>query len=167
MPGLTGPTESAALKAAPRRLPAAISPKQRALSTKRWRGFNDEPARGSLAALIARQHWRAGAASVAADDINYRRFFIVSDLAAIRIEREEVFDHVHALTFQLVEEGLVDGLRVDHIDGLYDPKAYCLLCVPSAPARSISSSRRSLRRTSSCGPTGMSKARPDMSSPAL
>ena len=72
-------------------------------------------------------------ASVAADDINYRRFFIVSDLAAIRIERDEVFDHVHALTFQLVEEGLVDGLRVDHIDGLYDPKAYCLALRAKCP----------------------------------
>ena len=44
-----------------------------------------------------------------------------------------MFDHVHALTFQLVEEGLVDGLRVDHIDGLYDPKAYCLALRAKCP----------------------------------
>ncbi len=75
--------------------------------------------------LIGRQHWRAARYSVAADDINYRRFFIVSDLAGVRIERDEVFEHVHRLTFQLVEEGWIDGLRVDHIDGLFDPAGYC------------------------------------------
>ncbi len=79
-----------------------------------------------IAALIARQNWRAARYSVAADDINYRRFFIVSDLGAIRIERDEVFDHAHRLIFQLVEEGWVDGLRIDHIDGLFDPRAYAL-----------------------------------------
>jgi len=87
---------------------------------------NDEPGRAGLAALIERQAWRPARYSVAADDINYRRFFVVSDLAAVRVEREDVFEHVHALTFQLVAEGWIDGLRIDHIDGLYDPKAYCL-----------------------------------------
>lgn len=88
--------------------------------------INTAPNRAALAQLIEQQNWRPARYSVAADDINYRRFFVVSDLAAIRIEREEVFDRVHALTFQLVAEGLVDGLRVDHIDGLRDPHAYCL-----------------------------------------
>jgi (1->4)-alpha-D-glucan 1-alpha-D-glucosylmutase len=88
--------------------------------------FNDAEAPSHLNQLISRQHWRPAHFSVAADDINYRRFFIVSDLAAIRIEREDVFDHVHRLVFSLVEEGWIEGLRVDHIDGLYDPKAYCL-----------------------------------------
>lgn len=88
--------------------------------------MNDEAGRGALSRLIERQHWRPARASVAADDINYRRFFIVSDLAAIRVERDDVFDHVHALPLQLIAEGLVEGLRIDHIDGLYDPKAYCL-----------------------------------------
>jgi (1->4)-alpha-D-glucan 1-alpha-D-glucosylmutase len=88
--------------------------------------LNGPEGRNDLEAIIAEQHWRPARYSVAADDINYRRFFIVSDLAAIRVEQDEVFDHVHALTFQLVEEGLVDGLRIDHVDGLYDPKAYCL-----------------------------------------
>ncbi len=76
--------------------------------------------------LIQQQHWRPARYSVAADDINYRRFFIVSDLAAVSVERDDVFEHVHRIPLQLVEEGLVDGLRVDHIDGLRDPKAYCL-----------------------------------------
>jgi (1->4)-alpha-D-glucan 1-alpha-D-glucosylmutase len=79
-----------------------------------------------LARLCERQNWRAARYSVAADDINYRRFFIVSDLAAIRVEQQEVFDHAHRLVFQLVEEGLVEGLRIDHIDGLYDPRQYTL-----------------------------------------
>jgi (1->4)-alpha-D-glucan 1-alpha-D-glucosylmutase len=88
--------------------------------------INGQEGGAALDGLIARQHWRPARFTVAADDINYRRFFIVSDLAAIRIERDDVFDHVHALVFQLVAEGLINGLRVDHIDGLYDPKAYCL-----------------------------------------
>jgi (1->4)-alpha-D-glucan 1-alpha-D-glucosylmutase len=88
--------------------------------------FNSCSGRGELASLIAAQFWRPARYSVAADDINYRRFFIVSDLAAIRIERDEIFDEVHRLTFEFVKRGLVDGLRVDHVDGLYDPKAYCL-----------------------------------------
>ena len=54
-----------------------------------------------------------------------RRFFIISDLAGIRVERPEVFEHVHRLVFKLIEEGLVEGLRIDHVDGLYDPRAYC------------------------------------------
>ena len=76
--------------------------------------------------LIGQQHWRPARYSVAADDINYRRFFVVSDLAGIRVERDNVFEYVHRLPLQLVAEGLVDGLRIDHIDGLHDPKAYCL-----------------------------------------
>jgi (1->4)-alpha-D-glucan 1-alpha-D-glucosylmutase len=88
--------------------------------------FGAPEGRDALIKLISAQHWRPARYSVAADDINYRRFFIVSDLAAIRVEREEVFEPVHRLTLDLVREGLVDGLRVDHVDGLYDPKAYCL-----------------------------------------
>jgi (1->4)-alpha-D-glucan 1-alpha-D-glucosylmutase len=88
--------------------------------------FNGQQGRRDLATLIERQNWRAARYSVASDDINYRRFFIVSDLAAIRIEKREVFDHAHRLVFQLVEEGWVEGLRIDHIDGLFDPKRYAL-----------------------------------------
>ncbi|MBU1336702.1 MAG: malto-oligosyltrehalose synthase [Alphaproteobacteria bacterium] len=78
----------------------------------------------ALDALIARQHWRIAHHSVAGDEINYRRFFINSDLAGIRIDRPDVFAHAHALIFALIAEGLVDGLRIDHIDGLLDPKGY-------------------------------------------
>lgn len=95
--------------------------------------FNSHAGRADLVALIDKQHWRAARYSVAADDINYRRFFIVSDLAAVRIEREEVFAHAHKLIFQLVQEGLVEGLRIDHIDGLYDPKQYALRLREACP----------------------------------
>ncbi|WP_236020880.1 malto-oligosyltrehalose synthase [Devosia sediminis] len=78
----------------------------------------------ALDGLIATQHWRLAHFAVASDEINYRRFFINSDLAGIRIDRREVFDHAHALIFDLIDEGLVQGLRLDHIDGLLDPKAY-------------------------------------------
>ena len=70
------------------------------------------------------QFWRPAKFSLANDAINYRRFFAVSDLAGVRVEDPEVFEATHALILALVEEGLVDGLRVDHIDGLRDPKAY-------------------------------------------
>lgn len=95
--------------------------------------FNSPAGRADFATLIEKQHWRAARYSVAADDINYRRFFIVSDLAAIRIEREAVFAHAHALIFDLIREGLVEGLRIDHIDGLYDPKAYALALRAASP----------------------------------
>ncbi len=78
----------------------------------------------ALDSLIASQHWRLAHFAVAADEINYRRFFINSDLAGIRIDRPDVFDHAHALIFALIADGLVDGLRIDHVDGLLDPKGY-------------------------------------------
>jgi (1->4)-alpha-D-glucan 1-alpha-D-glucosylmutase len=64
-------------------------------------------------------HWR-----VATDEINYRRFFDINDLAALRMERAEVFEATHALVLRLIAEEAVDGLRIDHPDGLYDPAQY-------------------------------------------
>ena len=77
-----------------------------------------------LDALIQEQYWRAAHFRVAADDINYRRFFNINDLAGIRMELPEVFDHAHRLVFRLLKSGVLDGLRIDHIDGLLDPKGY-------------------------------------------
>ncbi len=77
-----------------------------------------------LNALIRQQHWRTAHFMVAGDDINYRRFFNINDLAGLRMEIPAVFDHGHHLVFRLMREGLVDGLRIDHIDGLFDPKGY-------------------------------------------
>jgi (1->4)-alpha-D-glucan 1-alpha-D-glucosylmutase len=80
--------------------------------------------RPELQALIEQQHWRASHFRVAGDDINYRRFFNVNELAGLRVELPAVFDHTHQLVLQLVRQGYIDGLRVDHIDGLMDPSAY-------------------------------------------
>lgn len=75
--------------------------------------------------LLLRQNYRLCWWRTAADAINWRRFFNINDLAALRIDRPEVFEAVHEKTFALVGEGLIDGVRVDHVDGLADPAAYC------------------------------------------
>ena len=75
--------------------------------------------------LLERQHYRLGWWRVANDEINWRRFFDINELVAVRVEDDEVFEEVHATIFRLYAEGLVDGLRVDHIDGLSQPAAYC------------------------------------------
>jgi len=80
--------------------------------------------RTELNMLIQQQHWRVSDYRVAGDDINYRRFFNINDLAGIRVELPEVFDHVHRYTLSLMKEGYIDGLRIDHIDGLIDPCSY-------------------------------------------
>jgi (1->4)-alpha-D-glucan 1-alpha-D-glucosylmutase len=64
-------------------------------------------------------HWR-----VAAEEINYRRFFDINELAAIRMEDPDVLARVHAFVYELVRDGLIDGFRIDHVDGLFDPGDY-------------------------------------------
>ncbi|PPA05005.1 malto-oligosyltrehalose synthase [Pseudomonas sp. MWU12-2312b] len=75
--------------------------------------------------LLERQSYRLASWHTSADDINWRRFFDVNELGGLRVERPAVFEATHAKIFQLVAQGLVDGLRVDHIDGLADPRGYC------------------------------------------
>jgi len=77
-----------------------------------------------LDTLIQKQNWKPAHFRVAADDINYRRFFNINELAGIRMELPEVFEHSHRLVFLLLRSGELDGLRIDHVDGLYDPKEY-------------------------------------------
>jgi len=76
--------------------------------------------------LIQQQNWRAAFFRVAADDINYRRFFNINELAGLRMEQPELFDITHKLVLDLVDDGTLDGIRIDHIDGLLDPKGYCI-----------------------------------------
>ncbi|AXJ95713.1 MULTISPECIES: malto-oligosyltrehalose synthase [unclassified Sphingomonas] len=78
-----------------------------------------------LAELLDRQHYRLASWRVANDELNWRRFFTVNDLAGVRIEDPAVFAKTHALYFRLHDEGLIDGVRVDHVDGLTDPIGYC------------------------------------------
>jgi (1->4)-alpha-D-glucan 1-alpha-D-glucosylmutase len=77
-----------------------------------------------LEALLADQAYRLSYWRVAGDEINYRRFFDINDLAALRVEEPEVFDALHALPFRLIADGTVEGLRIDHVDGLRDPAVY-------------------------------------------
>jgi (1->4)-alpha-D-glucan 1-alpha-D-glucosylmutase len=77
-----------------------------------------------LERLLESQAYRLSFWRVAMDEINYRRFFDVNDLAAIRPEDPKVFSAVHALIFDLVGRGHVTGLRVDHPDGLFEPERY-------------------------------------------
>lgn len=78
-----------------------------------------------LPALLNAQHYRLGWWRSANDALNWRRFFTISELAGLRTEDEAVFEESHSLYFRLYAEGLIDGLRVDHVDGLTDPAGYC------------------------------------------
>jgi len=75
--------------------------------------------------LLELQHYRLADWRTAADDINWRRFFDVNELAGLRVERPDVFEATHQKIFSLIEQGLIDGLRIDHIDGLANPRTYC------------------------------------------
>ena len=90
--------------------------------------FNGTPGDPSswdaLHALIKEQPWRLAYWRVASDDINYRRFFDSNDLAALRMESTAVFLATHRLLLEWLKAGYIDGLRVDHPDGLYDPGQY-------------------------------------------
>jgi len=84
-----------------------------------------EAGRAALHALLERQHYRLAWWRAAADEINWRRFFDITSLAGLRAEDPAVFDATHDLVLRLYAEGAVDGLRIDHVDGLADPRAYC------------------------------------------
>ena len=79
----------------------------------------------ALHQLLEMQAYRIAYWRVAAEEINYRRFFNINELAGLRMELPELFEQTHRLVFSLIERGDVQGLRIDHIDGLFDPKAYC------------------------------------------
>ena len=88
-------------------------------------GAPDEPASfDELDAILSEQPYRLAYWRVATDEINYRRFFDINDMAALRVEDPQVFADVHRLVFQLLAEGKVSGLRIDHPDGLWSPEGY-------------------------------------------
>jgi (1->4)-alpha-D-glucan 1-alpha-D-glucosylmutase len=92
---------------------------------ERFNGRRGDPRSfDELESLLADQAYRLSFWRVASDEINYRRFFDINELAAIRVEELEVFDMVHTLVLQLVRDELVTGLRIDHPDGLLDPEQY-------------------------------------------
>lgn len=90
-----------------------------------FNGKADDPTSfGPLEELLAEQFFRLAFWKVATEEINYRRFFNINDLIALRVEEKKVFEHVHTLVAELLSQGLISGLRVDHVDGLYDPSLY-------------------------------------------
>ena len=147
---------------------------------RRFNGARDDPRSFDLLdALIDRQAYRLSYWRVAAEEINYRRFFDVNDLAAIRMELPEVFEATHRLIMRLLAEGKISGLRIDHPDGLWDPAGYfrrlqqsylevrgqgpgARMTVNPDPRpltpdpHSTSSPRRSWRAASACRRTGRS-----------
>jgi (1->4)-alpha-D-glucan 1-alpha-D-glucosylmutase len=79
---------------------------------------------GTPQEVHARQHYELVDWRRADSDLNYRRFFAINTLAGLRVEDPAIFDATHELVLQLVRDGAVDGLRIDHPDGLADPKGY-------------------------------------------
>ncbi len=107
----------------PERFPEAAAAVTAALAA--IAGKPGDPASfAALDELLEAQAYRPCFWRVASDEINYRRFFDVNDLAALSTERADVFDAVHATWFRWLREGKADGLRIDHPDGLFDPKEY-------------------------------------------
>ena len=104
------------------------SPMIRAFVMENVRIFNGERGRSEsfdlLDALLNEQAYRLASWKVASEEINYRRFFDINELAAIRMEDEAVFLESHQLLLQFVRQGIVRGCRIDHVDGLYDPVRY-------------------------------------------
>jgi malto-oligosyltrehalose synthase len=81
--------------------------------------------RERLHEILEDQYYRLAWWRLANDEINWRRFFDINDLVGLRVEIDEVFETVHATTLRLYAQGLIDGVRVDHIDGLAQPGPYC------------------------------------------
>jgi (1->4)-alpha-D-glucan 1-alpha-D-glucosylmutase len=86
--------------------------------------FAGEQGRSRIRELAESQHYRLCGFKAHAAEINYRHFFDVPDLAALRMEDPEVFAETHALIQRILRDGLIDGLRIDHVDGLSDPEGY-------------------------------------------
>jgi (1->4)-alpha-D-glucan 1-alpha-D-glucosylmutase len=106
-----------------------------------------------LEALLAHQAYRLSYWRVATDEINYRRFFDINHLAAIRVEEPEVFEAVHGVVLRLLGTGQVTGLRIDHPDGLFDPTQYfldlqsaCRRVIPTSSSTAIELSEETTER---------------------
>jgi (1->4)-alpha-D-glucan 1-alpha-D-glucosylmutase len=93
--------------------------------------LNGDP--DELDAILRRQHYRIAYWRTAARELDYRRFFDINELIALRVEDPDVFDAVHALVLGWLRDGTIDGVRVDHVDGLRDPKGYLERLRASAP----------------------------------
>ncbi len=125
---LTDPADRAERHAGAERLRASLAalcqdhPAVAAAIDAEIQAVNGDPDR--LDDLLQRQNYRLAYWGTAAEEVSYRRFFDINQLAALRVERDAVFDDVHRLLVKLVADGSVDGLRIDHVDGLADPEGY-------------------------------------------
>ncbi|CAG7574434.1 (1-_4)-alpha-D-glucan 1-alpha-D-glucosylmutase [Barrientosiimonas humi] len=116
---------------------------------------------GDVAEILERQHYRLASWRDKDDVLNYRRFFEVDGLIAVRVELPEVFDATHRLLLELHHEGLIDGFRIDHPDGLADPTDYlerlAAACRPDTPVwveKILEGEERLPRRWQTAGTTG-------------
>ncbi len=87
--------------------------------------------------LLSQQVFRLSFWKVAAEEINYRRFFCVNGLISLKVEDEQVLNYTHGLIFDLIERRIATGLRIDHVDGLYDPTRYLQRVRDRAPTTYI------------------------------
>jgi (1->4)-alpha-D-glucan 1-alpha-D-glucosylmutase len=105
------------------------------------RTFNGEKGKAEsfnfLDDLLSQQVFRLSFWKVAAEEINYRRFFCVNGLISLKVEDDHVLNYTHGLIFDLIERRIVTGLRIDHVDGLYDPTSYLTEVRGRAPATYI------------------------------
>ena len=116
------------------------SPRLRRHIEENVRAFNGEPGRPEsydlLHDLLETQPYRLSYWRTALHEINYRRFFDINELAGLRMEDPEVFESAHAFLFTWVRRGMLTGLRLDHVDGLFDPSGYLkrlATCCPEVP----------------------------------
>ncbi|MFA5700873.1 MAG: malto-oligosyltrehalose synthase [Desulfuromonas sp.] len=100
--------------------------------------FNSEEGIDQLHELLENQAWLVSYWRVAADEINYRRFFDINDLAGLRMEDPAVFAATHTLVLNAIARGDVQGLRIDHPDGLYDPAGYFNMLQAQVASRLVS-----------------------------
>jgi len=109
----------------------ARDPEVRAAIERACASFTPDPANphsaDALDDLLGAQCYRLAFWRVAVDDINYRRFFDINDLAGVRVEDAEVLAQTHRLVFEMIADRRLQGLRIDHIDGLYNPGGYANL----------------------------------------
>lgn len=98
-------------------------------------GSSTVPTFAELDRLLDLQHYRLSFWRLASEELNYRRFFDISELAGLRVEDRETFEAVHRLPLELARREIVTGLRIDHIDGLRDPIAYLHRLQDSLPGK--------------------------------
>jgi (1->4)-alpha-D-glucan 1-alpha-D-glucosylmutase len=121
------PAEAEQLKRRLAKVVAALPPLKKAIDNAVM-AINGTPGTpesfNALHRLLEAQAYRLASWRVASSDINYRRFFDINNLAGMRVEIPQIFEQTHELIFRLVDEQLIHGLRIDHIDGLADPEGY-------------------------------------------